>query len=283
MRNFFSKKNIIYGAIILVVLVLLYIFIPTGILVEPNITPAQSLSGKPYITLFNNLTIIVPSSTIMVYLLGIVILYVGIRLIKNNKKLWGISFIFWGLSTLLAGTSYQGLGYELKCEGYDLCIFTSWFETSYLFFTAISIALLAIAFSNDFYSKRWLAIYSKIALVVYTFLLLIGSIFEVYLLISYELFTVFFMPIFLVLFIINIKNYRKDKRNIDKSFIILWILFLIVNVAYYAYYLPGFTSTLYENTNIWFSANDVLHVGLIIWFIYFDRTLVMPLSKHKVK
>lgn len=272
-----KHKKTVFGIIIVAVLVLLYIFMPSGILMEPNITPAQYLSSKPYITIFNNLTIIVPSSTILVYLLGIVILYVGYHFIRNNKRIWGYSMIFWGLSTLLAGTSYQGLGYELKCERLDYCMFTSWFETSYLFFTAISISLLAIAFSKDFYDKKWLIYYAEIALLVYTMLLLIGSIFEVYILISYELFTVFFMPIFLVLFIINVRNYRNTKQAIDKSFMKLWIFFLIVNAAYYLYYLPGFTEKVYDYMNIWFSANDVLHLGLIIWFVYFDRKIVKQL------
>ncbi|XFA98576.1 hypothetical protein ACAG96_06845 [Candidatus Izemoplasma sp. B36] len=279
MNKYLNKQNIIYASIILVVLILLAIFMPKGILMDPLTTPAEYLASKPHVTLFNNLTIIVPSSTIIVYLLGIIILYIGYRLIKLDKKLWGISLIFWGLSTILAGSSYQGFGYELKCEGFEYCIFTSWFELSYLFFTAISIALLAIAFSKDFYNKNWLIFYSKVALVIYTILLLIGSIFEIYILISYELFTVFFMPIFLVLFIINIRNYRKEHKSIDKSFIFLWILFLIVNISYYIYYLPGFTSSLYDSTGIWFSANDVLHVGLIVWFIYFNYKLVLPLSK----
>jgi len=278
MKKLLNKNNLIFGVIIIVVLVLLAIFMPAGILMDPLTTPAEYLASKPYITLFDSLTIIVPSSTIFVYLLGIVILYIGIRLIKLNRKIWGVSLIFWALSTILAGTSYQGLGYELKCKAFDYCIFTSWFETSYLFFTAISIAMLAIAFSKDFYNKSWLIIYSKVVLIVYTILLLYGSIFEVYILISYELFTIFFMPIFLMLFIINIINYRRDHKPIDKYFIILWILFLIVNLSYYVYYLPGFTENLYNNTGIWFSANDVLHIGLILWFVYFNFKLVIPLS-----
>lgn len=253
---------------------------PYNILIEPNITPIEYLALKPYIEI-ESLIIIVPSSTIIVYLLGILILYIGCRFLREKKQLWGFSMIFWGLSTLLAGSSYQGFGYELKCEGYDYCVFTSFLETWYLFFTAISISLLAIAFSKQFYNKSWLIFYSKIALIIYTALLLIGSIFNVYVLISYELFTVFFMPVFLVLFVINIRNHLKNKQEIDKDFIKLWIIFLLVNLSYYIYYIPGFTDRLYESTTIWFSANDVLHVGLIIWFVYFNFKLVPKISKRK--
>ena len=280
MKQLFNRQSLTFGGIIVVVLLLLYFFMPSGIKVEPNIIPADYLASKPHITLFGDLTIIVPTSTLIVYLLGIYILYIGYRLFKLQKVTWGLSMIFWGLGTILAGTSYQGLGYELKCDGLEICQFTSWFELSYLFFTAISISLIAIAFSKDLFDKMWLSLYAKIALVLYTVLLLIGSIFEIYILVSYELFTIFFMPIFLVLFIINLKNYQKDKKEIDKSFIILWLFFLVVNVAYYAYYLAGFTESLYNKTNIWFSANDVLHVGLILWFIFFNYKLVEKISQH---
>lgn len=280
MKPLLTKSNIIYSSFILLVLVLLFVFTPSSILASPLITPTDYLTLKPY-TSIGSTTIIVPSSTVLVYLLGILILFIGYRFIKKNSPLWGMSMIFWGLSTLLAGTSYQGLGYELKCEGLDYCVFTSFFETSYMFFTAISITLLAIAFSKDFYNKLWLDIYSKIALIVYTLLLLVGSVFSIYLLITYELFTLFFMPIFLVLFIININNYKKSKKSIDKSFIILWLMFLIVNVSYYVYYLPGLGTILYENTSIWFSANDVLHVGLILWFLYFNFKLVPKIVINK--
>jgi len=264
------KKNItILAVIFVIVLVLLYIFMPSSILVEPNITPIDYLNSIPYVTILNRWIIIVPLSTIIVYALGIQIMLIGYVFIKNRQIVWGISLLFWGLGTLLAGTSYQGLGYELKCRDQVFCQFTSWFELSYLFVTAISIALMAIAFAQEFLSKdrqKYLIRYAKIALITYTVLLVMGSMLENRVLISYEIFTIFFMPLFVVFFVINIINYRKHKDQLNQFFIQLWIWFLIVNVAYYAYYLPGFTESLYENTGIYFSANDVLHIGLMGWF-----------------
>ena len=253
----------------MIVLVLLYIFMPSGILVEPDITPADYLNSIPYVTIFNRWIIITPLSTIIVYALGIQIMLIGSLFIKNHQTVWGISLLFWGLGTLLAGTSYQGLGYELKCRDLIFCQFTSWFELSYLFVTAISIAMMAIAFAQEFLNKdhqKYLIRYAKYALIVYTVLLVTGSILENRILISYEIFTVFFMPLFVVFFVINIMNYRKHQDQLNQSFIQLWIWFLIVNVAYYAYYIPGFTESFYENTGVYFSANDVLHIGLMGWF-----------------
>jgi hypothetical protein len=113
------------------------------------VTPNNYLALKPHITI-STTTIIVPSSTILVYLLSILILFIGYRFFTKNKPPWDLSMFFLGLSTILAGTSYQALGYELKCEGLDYCMFTSIFEISYMFFTAISITLLSIAFSRTY-------------------------------------------------------------------------------------------------------------------------------------
>jgi hypothetical protein len=279
-----KKKSMLFGFIIVFVLFLLYIFMPEGILLEPLITPQEYLDTKPFIEIFNKWIIIVPSSTIIVYLLGIQITYLGYSLIKDKQKLWGISLLFWGLGTILAGTSYQGLGYELKCNVQTYCLFTSWFELAYLFVTAISISIMAIAFAEMFAKdkvKRYLSGYGKIAIIVYTFILLLGSILENELMISYELFTVFFMPLFVVFFVINIINYKKDRSRLDKTFIILWIAFLVVNLSYYVYYFLGFTSNIYEQTGIWFSANDVLHIGLILWFLYFQFKVIRELKIRK--
>ncbi len=255
------------------ILVLLGIFEPNGLLTDPAITSSDFLTERPHVTLLDRWIIIVPSSTIIVYLLGIQILLIGFKMIQNQERTWGASLVFWGIGTILAGTSYQGLGYELKCAGNNVCQFTDWFELAYLFSTAISISLMGFAFAKQFTtgrSQKRLKRYSEIALIAYTILLLLGSILEIQFLVSYELFTLFFMPLFVIFFVLNLRRYQRQKDDLNRNFVILWVLFLFVNVAYYAYYLPGFTQTLYETSDIWFSANDVLHVGLIGWFGYFS-------------
>ena len=280
-----KKKIGIYGFVIIFVLGWLYVFMPTGILVNPLITPENYLASKPYIELFNRWIIIVPSSSIIVYGLGIQIMVLSVMLIKDKEKLWGLSLLFWGIGTLLAGTSYQSLGYELKCSNQTYCLFTSWFELAYLFMTAISISLMAKAFAETFTQnkiKKFLINYGNIAMIGYTVILLLGTIIENQFMISYELFTVFFMPLFIVFFVINVLNYRKNKNDCDYSFIILWLFFLVVNISYFVYYFLGFTSSLYTNLGIWFSANDVLHVGLILWFAYFQIWVKRSLIKTQI-
>jgi hypothetical protein len=270
MKDVINRNNLIVFGSILIVFVLLGIFVPNELLAEPLITPNEYLGIKPTFEI-GNVIIIVPSSTIIVYLLGIQIGYIGYLLVKDEFPLWGSSLLLWGLGTILAGTSYQGFGYMLKCSGNDYCTFTSWFELAYLFVTALSIGVMGLAFCKMFVKEKTKLLngYSKIAILAYTLILVIGSIIQNRFMISYELFTIFFMPLFLVFFVINIVLYKENKSELNKRFIHLWMLFLIVNASYYIYYFLGFTESLYNNYNIWFSANDVLHVGLMFWFGFF--------------
>lgn len=140
---------------------------------------------------------------------------------------------------------------------------------------------MALAFAQECTkgtTNTYLRLYGKIALVAYTIILVSGAIGSIQFFISYELFTIFFMPLFVVFFVINIIRFRQTHQEPDRQFIILWILFLVVNLGYYVYYIPGFTESLYTQTGIWFSANDVLHVGLILWFYYFWRKVIPTLS-----
>jgi hypothetical protein len=247
---------------------------PTSLLQEPLITPLEYLSSKPYIEVFNWI-IIVPSSTFFIYFLGVQTILLGVSFLRNKPSVaqtwWGISMIFWGLGALLAGTSYQGLGYELKCVGQEYCLHTSWFELAYYYFTGISIGALGIGIAYTILPQEkrgFLFTYSNIAIVLYTFILVLGSIVENRFLVSYELFTLFFMPLFLIFFIYNIKQYNRQHDPLNKTLITTWILFLVVNLSYYVYFFLGIGESLYTNKGIWFSANDVLHVALIIWMGY---------------
>jgi len=274
------KKEVVilYALLTVITLILLLIFGPTTLLQEPNVTPAAVLKDIPYWTIpfgTSSFIIIFPSETIIVLILGIQIIALGMFFFKKKKHVpsfwWGLSMILWGIGTLLAGTSYQGLGYELKCYGQPYCLFTSWFELSYLYVTALSICALAIAVAKSILPKDkqvYLIYYAFMSSIIYAVTLLTGTIFEIRFLISYELFTLFFMPLFLVLFIYSIIYYKVQKDDLNKTLIVSWILFLLVNVSYYAYYFLGLTQKLYETYQIWFSANDVLHVALILWMAY---------------
>lgn len=267
MRN---KYIIVFYSFIVFLLMLVF---PLELLLTPSISPIDYLLLKPYIEI-GSIIIIVPSSTIIVYLLGIITIYLGYRLsrlVETYKKYWGITLILWGIGTVLAGTSYQGLGFMLKCEGQDLCLFTSWFELSYLYVTALSITFMAYAVALKSIAKERLFIYRRvtgIGLFIYSVSLVLGVIFEIRLLVTYEWFLVFFLPYFISFMIINVKSNNKFKNHLDKGLMNTWIIMLLVNVLYFVYFYSGIGELLYDKWNIWFSANDVLHVGLIPWMFY---------------
>lgn len=178
---------------------------------------------------------------------------------------------FWGIGTIFAGTSYQAFGYQLKCVGREYCNFTDWWEIIYLLLTAISIGVLVYAMSHCAAKGKlrkvmqWIA---YISIPLYAVILTVGSIVPIKFMVTYELFTAFYMPHFLVFFVLSIIEYKKKKDIMNKRFIITWILFLIVNVSYYVYYWMGLSEMLVDSTGIWFNQNDVLHVMLLLWFIY---------------
>ena len=76
-----------------------------------------------------------PSSTVIVYLVGFFTMYVGYRFLKTHNHQqslfwWGVGLLLTGLGALFAGTSYQALGYELKCNGRTTCTYTCLLYTS---------------------------------------------------------------------------------------------------------------------------------------------------------
>ncbi len=115
-----------------------------SLLMLPLTTPDQFLSGMPYITFSipgKDIILIQPSSTILVYLLGLIMIAIGVYFLvaKNNQQsryYWAIGLILWGVSAIVAGTSYQAFGFELKCRGQEHCLFTSNFELVYMLLTA---------------------------------------------------------------------------------------------------------------------------------------------------
>jgi hypothetical protein len=57
--------------------------------------------------------------------------------------------------------------------------------------------------------------------------------------------------------------------------------------AYYLYLMLGITETLWQR-GLWFSENDVLHIGLISWMLYIIRVVAknshdaLPIKRSKV-
>jgi membrane-bound ClpP family serine protease len=55
----------------------------------------------------------------------------------------------------------------------------------------------------------------------------------------------------------------------DRSLVTAALLLVLVQVAYSAYYAAGITAVLWDDgAGFYFSENDVLHVGIILWLGY---------------
>lgn len=218
-----------------------------------------------------------PSSSFFVYLLGILTVGVGITFLRMlgdqvSRLWWGISLVLWGLGALLAGTSYQAFGYQIKCAGRTTCSWTSWWEVSYLIFQQLSIdaMLVAVAFScTQGRFRNFLLGYALICAVAYTLIALIGGIIPIKTLITFELMVWISTPIFLFFLIINGWRYYIYQFPMDLVFIGVWVWLLITMLAYWFYDKLDITSKLWaKGDGIWFSQNDILHIGLIFWMVY---------------
>jgi hypothetical protein len=239
--------------------------------VEWGITPQEWLKSHWYVR-WNDIVLAEPSSTFFVFLLAIVILALSYRFLKDahhqRSRIWFVlSMLTWSLSTFSAGVSYQIFSYELKCAGRQICLWTTWWEIAYLFLYVVSVKLLVIAISHCCASGRVRKFFLGYALmmgVVYSAILGIGVWMPNQFLISFELMVLFLIPSYVLMFLINLKNFRMTRRLIDIRLIRSWIGMLLITIAYFVFYLSGVSGWLWQR-GIWFNANDVLHLLLIVW------------------
>ena len=242
--------------------------------IEWGITPTEWLNTHWHVRC-NNIVIAEPSSTFFVFLLAFVILFVSIKFLRqaNHQKsriLFGLSMLAWSISTVSAGVSYQIFSYELKCATRVICLWTTPWEIAYLFFYVISVKLLVLAIGACCVSDRarwFINSYAFLMGALYSLMLIIGVSIPNQFLLSFEFMVVFLVPSYLLMFIINGLNYKKTKRLLDIRLIKAWLGMLALTMAYFGFYLSQISTWLWQH-GIWFNANDVLHILLIIWALY---------------
>jgi hypothetical protein len=247
---------------------------------DPELTPANWCKVQPckVIRLGSREIILTqPSSSVFVYLLGMLTIGVALFFLRHtndevSRFWWGISMLFWGIGAILAGTSYQAFGYYIKCDGQKTCAWTSWWEVIYLIFQQLSLGalLIAIAFACTSGTLRMGLIgFALICAVGYVVVNIYGAMAPIKTLITFEFMVWYSAPIFVIIVTINIWRYIQFGNTIDLSLIFAWLILLLTMTAYWIYDKFEVTSKLWaKGEGIWFSQNDVLHVGLIIWMIY---------------
>jgi hypothetical protein len=247
---------------------------------DPKLTPENWCEFQPCVTIklaSKDVILTQPSSTFFVYLLGILTIGVGLnfwwlRGDQVSRLWWGISMLLWGIGALLAGTSYQAFGYQIKCAGQETCAWTSWWEVIYLMLQQVSMDTLLVAIACSYTEGMLQTVllgYALISAVVYVILTFIGGIIPVKALITFELMVWISTPTFLIMFVLSAWRYTKLSTTMDLAFVGAWVLLLLTMTAYWLYEKLDITPKLWaKGKGIWFSQNDVLHIGLILWMIY---------------
>lgn len=244
----------------------------------PAQTPETWLQIQPFAEFqfaSQNIIFVQPSTSIIVYFLGILTIAVGLYFLKlrngqHSRLWWGIALLLWGIGALLAGTSYEAFSYAIKCAGRTACLWTSWWEVLYLIASVWSLdaMTLAVAYSSTTGKlRKSLLIYAIANAVLYFIIVMIGAFIPIKFLISFELLLVVAAPGIIAFFVINGWRYYKYKINQDLVLLGTWIWLGITIAAYFLYLISGNTAALWAK-GFWFSENDVLHIGLIIWMFY---------------
>jgi len=249
-----------------------------GLLEMPQVTPADYLASMPHVEfqLFGaDVVLIQPSSTFLVYLLGLATVgfglgFLGSKRNQTSRALWGVGLVLWGLGALAAGTSYQAFGYMLKGAGRTWVAYTSDFELAYLLLTCWSIDFLVAATAHSVAegkARSLLLGYAKVHAVAYSAILLVGAVVPVRFLISYEGFMAMNGASFVIMFAFSVARRRRSQDRPSLEFLWLWLGFLVVNLGYFAVLFSGIPARLYAGSGIWFNANDTLHVLLLVWMV----------------
>ena len=248
-----------------------------------DMTPEKWLGTHSYYSVnIGNINFILaePSSTAIVYGLGIIIVLAGIYFLRNrgnskSRLWWGVALLLWGASTFCAGTSYQAFSYEIKCAGRTVCLWTSWWEIWYLilFVISMNVITIAVAFSSSSGKiLKGLIGYAVANCVTYLSVVLAGALIPHQFMASFECMLLFASPTFLILLTVNSIRYMKLRKQLDILLVGAWVFMLLIVLAYFVFYISGYADILWKN-GFWFNANDVLHIGLIIWIFYLVFTV----------
>lgn len=245
---------------------------------SPATTPDQWCQQRPCVdvggTIVNE-----PLGTVLVFGLALLWLIVGTYFLvtragQRSRTWFGVALLLGGLSAGLAGVSYQAFSYVLKCEGLQYCRLTNGFEVGYSLTQAFSVSamLVAVAYAcTKGGTRRGFVIYAWANAAVYVALTVIAVMLPSAVLLSFPVLMLFAVP-GLVMVIVIAARRRTDRMA--RVILNVALLQILVQAAYFAYYAAGITQTLWDDgTGFYFSENDVLHVGMILWLVYVWRAL----------
>ncbi|MBM3687507.1 MAG: hypothetical protein FJW85_10960 [Actinobacteria bacterium] len=235
---------------------------------QPPTTPAEWCAQRPCVEA-GGVTLAEPWSSALVFALALLWLGVGAYFLLSRRgqrsRAWfGASLVLGGLAAGSAGISYQAFSYELKCAGRDLCALTNGYEIAYSLLQVASMSAMVIAVAYALASaraRRAITVYAVLNLLVYAVVTIAGVLIPSAFLLSFELLLLFAIPALVIAAVLAIRRWAEPLARR-----VLWVLVLLVlvQVAYLVYFALGVTESLWAS-GVYFSANDVLHVGMLIW------------------
>lgn len=217
-----------------------------------------------------------PSETLIMVAMTALFFTVTISFFRNSKESksklwWGIGLALWSIASVLACVVYQAFTYEIRCAEKEICSLVSWWDVWFLFFQNVSLNTIGYAValkSASRKTRRGLAVYAIVNSSLYSIVLFSGAFLAEQFLVSYEMMLLVTSPILVFLFFLNLIGYlKKREQHHDLVLVKSWLILLSVMVAYFAYLLMGMTEKVWT-AGIWFSANDVMHIGLMIWLLH---------------
>lgn len=252
---------------------------------EPATTPSQWCAQRPCIDI-GGTVINEPIGIVLVFALALLWIGAGVYFLVTRRgqrsRVWfGVALVLGGIGAGLAGTSYQLFSYVLKCQDRQLCLLTNGYEVAYSVTQAVSVSAMVVAVAYACTAGRTRAVligYALVNAVVYCVITVVGVMTPSATLLSFSVLMLFALPGVLIVIGITARQLSQPK---ERSIFIAAILLLAVQVAYYAYWASGLTQTIWDDGNgIYFSENDVLHIGFILWLIYLVKWVGPTLDDH---
>lgn len=235
---------------------------------QPPTTPEEWCAQRPCVEV-GGVILAEPWSSALVFALALLWLGVGIYFLASRRgqrsRTWfGLSLVLGGLAAGSAGTSYQALSYELKCAGRQVCTLTNGFEIAYSLLQVASMSAMVIAVAYALATartRRAITVYAALNLVVYVVVTVVGVLLPSAFLLSFELLLLFAVPALVIAAVLAIRRWHQP---LARRILGVLVLLVLVQVAYLVYFALGITESLWAS-GLYFSANDVLHVGMLVW------------------
>ena len=243
---------------------------------EPATTPQEWCAQRPCIQV-GSTVVSEPLSSLLVFSLAVLWVVVGCHLLKTRRGQWsrtwlGIALVLGGVGAAQAGVSYQMFSYALKCAGREYCQLTNGFEVGYSVTQALSVSamLAAVAYACTIGRlRRGVMGYGIVNALGYLLITIVGVMLPSRTLLSFEVLMVFALPGIMLVIIVAGRRYRQAGQPMDGALLVAALLLVVVQAAYFAYSAAGITQQLWnDGRGVYFSENDVLHVGMIAWLAF---------------